>query len=118
MSQRQQREKMQAQQMQGEKKEQQQQQTPEKQETGKQETGEKEQNDELGENNQRRDMTPEEVRAAALKERLGKLERWGVLPPRVTEEMLSTSGKEAPAEYRDIVSRYYKRMTKFYNRRR
>lgn len=112
MAERQQREKMQAQQQQGEKQD-------EKELSKAQEKdSKKEQNEELGQNNQRRDVSPDEARAAALKERLGKLERWGVLPPRVTEEMLSTTGKEAPAEYRDIVSRYYKRMTKFYNRSR
>lgn len=36
--------------------------------------------------------------------------RWGVLPPKIAETMLFSTGKEAPPEYREIISRYYKKL--------
>lgn len=51
-----------------------------------------------------------------LEARKRKVGRWGFLPPKVREEMLSTSGKEVPPEYREIVEKYYKRISDFYER--
>lgn len=47
----------------------------------------------------------------ALAERIREAQRWGILPPKIAEAMLYSSGKEAPQEYREIIARYYKRLT-------
>jgi hypothetical protein len=52
-----------------------------------------------------------------LPENLRKGARWGFLPPKLREEMLSATGKEAPAEYRQMVEKYYKRMSDYYEQR-
>jgi len=52
---------------------------------------------------------------ASLAEKLKLLERWGVLPRRIVEEMQSSTGKEYPPEYREIISRYYERLTRMYD---
>ena len=44
--------------------------------------------------------------------------RWGLLPPKLRAEMLSTAGKEAPAEYKSIIERYYKRLSDYYEKKR
>lgn len=44
-------------------------------------------------------------------------ERWGFLPPKVREEMMSATAKEPPAEYRELIERYYRRISDFYERR-
>ena len=52
-----------------------------------------------------------------LSERLVKAGRWGFLPEKVREEMVSSTGKEAPVEYRRIINRYYQRLSDFYKKR-
>jgi hypothetical protein len=76
--------------------------------------GEKEKKGGQVENDRTDEAEPPPSKVLALKAELLELERWGLLPPKVTEEMLSASGKEAPAEYREIISRYYRRMNRFY----
>ena len=66
------------------------------------------------ENDRVKDANPPEAKVGSLQDHLKALERWGVLPQKLSEEMLSSSGKEAPAEYREIISKYYKRMNEFY----
>jgi hypothetical protein len=42
------------------------------------------------------------------------LQRWGLLPKKVVEQMRNSSGKEYPAEYREIISRYYRKLYDLY----
>ena len=53
-------------------------------------------------------------KTATLDEKLDAIERWGLLPKRVVEKMRASSGKEYPAEYREIISRYYERLSEMY----
>ncbi len=46
-----------------------------------------------------------------LADAINEAKRWGILPLKVAESMLSAGGKDVPPEYREIISRYYKRMT-------
>lgn len=50
-------------------------------------------------------------KSATLAEKAAILERWGLLPKRVVEQMRSSNGKEYPAEYREIISRYYEKLS-------
>ena len=60
------------------------------------------------------DETPD-AEAGTLRARmLEASRRWGILPPKLREEVLFSTGKEAPREYLQVISRYYKRMTEFY----
>ena len=70
------------------------------------------------ENNRVQDVNPPDATVGALHDQLRERQRWGLLPPKLAEEMLFSGGKEAPAEYREIISRYYKRMNDFYDQRR
>ncbi|MCZ6795864.1 MAG: hypothetical protein O7J95_19825 [Planctomycetota bacterium] len=82
------------------------------------EQGKKEDNrDRLPNNRFDKDRLPDSGKAKLI-ERLRKSGRWGFLPPKVREEMVSAAGKEAPAEYRDIIERYYQRISDTYNPRR
>ena len=67
------------------------------------------------------DRTDEEkladTEAARLRDALRASGRWGFLPPKAREQMLSTSGKEAPAEYRRIIEKYYQRIGDYYEQR-
>ena len=69
-------------------------------------------------NNQVADDKPPDNRGGPLVQRFRKAARWGLLPPKLREEMLSTGGKEAPAEYQSIIERYYKRLSDYYDHRR
>lgn len=53
-------------------------------------------------------------KTATLAEKAEVLEKWGFLPPKLVEQMRSSSGKEYPAEYKDIISRYYERLSRLY----
>ena len=78
---------------------------------------EKEKKDGDTENNRTDRTDVPDNRYGEIGDGLHKFERWGVLPPKMVEEMLSSSGKEAPPEYREIISRYYKRIIDSYQRR-
>lgn len=60
------------------------------------------------------DEVPPEARASLRDQLLEMSRRWGLLPPKLREEMLFSTGREAPPEYLEIISRYYKRLTEFY----
>ena len=65
--------------------------------------------------NDRRELgKPPPSGALSLKEKAELLERWGVLPKRVVEQMQAGNGKEYPVEYREIISRYYEKLSKLY----
>ncbi len=78
----------------------------------------KERNDDQNREHQRleKPASPED-KSGSLVARLRRNRRWGLLPRKVTEA-LSSSDKEAPAEYQEIIARYYKRMTEVYDRQR
>jgi hypothetical protein len=75
---------------------------------------EKEKKDGKVENERVADRKPPEAKSGKLSDELRELARWGLLPPKLAEEMLLSTGKEAPPEYREIISRYYRRMTEQY----
>ncbi len=54
------------------------------------------------------------AKAVTIEEKMKVLERWGLLPKRIVEQMRDSSGKEYPAEYREIISRYYERLSELY----
>jgi len=66
------------------------------------------------ENDQVKDAKPPEAKAGTLKEILEAAQRWGLLPPKLRDEVLFSSGKEAPREYLQIISKYYQRMSEYY----
>ncbi len=69
--------------------------------------------------NDRRDPTKlPPASTATLAEKAAALERWGLLPKRVVEQMRSSAGKEYPAEYREMISRYYQRLSEMYEENR
>ena len=80
--------------------------------------GKKEEKNGKVENDRVKDANPPDATAGSLHDQLLELQKWGVLPPKLAEEMLFSSGKEAPAEYREIISKYYKRMTEVYSQQR
>jgi hypothetical protein len=41
-------------------------------------------------------------------------ELWGRLPKRVVEQMRNSTGKDYPPEYRELISRYYRKMSELY----
>jgi hypothetical protein len=57
---------------------------------------------------------PPADQAKTLAEKAEALERWGVLPKKVVEQMRASNGKDYPAEYRELISRYYERLSKVY----
>lgn len=65
-----------------------------------------------------KDANPPDAKVGSLQDQMKELQRWGLLPQKLAEEMLFSSGKEAPAEYREIISKYYKRMNEFYDESR
>jgi hypothetical protein len=75
-----------------------------------------EKNEEKGKvaNNRAEDAPPPDAKAGSLRDRISQARRWGVLPSKIAESMLFSGGKEAPHEYREIISRYYKRMTEMH----
>ncbi len=79
--------------------------TQEKEEQGKKEKGGKVEND------RKEDGPAPESKSSKLADQINEARRWGVLPMKVAETMLFSSGKEAPPEYREIISRYYKKLT-------
>lgn len=83
----------------------------------KPQSSEKEKKDGETENDRTDPAGAPDNRFGTIGDGLHKFERWGVLPPKMVEEMLSSSGKEAPPEYREIISRYYKRIIDSYQRR-
>jgi hypothetical protein len=54
------------------------------------------------------------AKSATLAEKADILQRWGLLPKRVVEQMRNSNGKEYPAEYRQIISRYYEKLSQLY----
>jgi hypothetical protein len=78
------------------------------------EDSEKEKKDGRAENERVADRKPPEAKSGKLTDELRERARWGLLPPKLAEEMLLSTGKEAPPEYREIISRYYRRMTEQY----
>lgn len=76
---------------------------------------EKEKNDREVENDRAEDASAPEARAEALRRQLLEISRrWGILPPKLREEALFSTGREAPREYLEIISRYYRRLSEFY----
>jgi hypothetical protein len=57
---------------------------------------------------------PPPSKTATLAEKAETLERWGLLPKRIVEQMRSSNGKEFPAEYREIITRYYERLSQLH----
>ncbi len=84
----------------------------------KQQQSEKERNDEQNRKHERveKPAVPDGQKGSLLA-RLRQNRRWGLLPRKVTEA-LSSSDKEAPAEYREIIVRYYKKMSDYYDRKK
>jgi len=81
-----------------------------------QKKSQQEQNDQQNRNDQRREgVPPPEGNAKSLTDRVGKARKWGILPPKFTEALFA-SDQDAPAEYREILSRFYKRMNESYER--
>lgn len=79
---------------------------------------EQEQNDQLNRNDQRRDrLPPADKKQLTPVERLRLASRWGMLPTQMTEA-LSASEKEAPAQYRAVVDRYYKKLGDYHDKKR
>ena len=77
--------------------------------------GEKERNDAKVDNDRKADETPPEAKAGSLRDViLEGARRWGLLPPKLRDEVLFSPGKEAPREYIEIISKYYQRMSEFY----
>ncbi len=77
--------------------------------------GERERNDRQVENDRAEDASTPEAKAEALRRQLLEISRrWGVLPPKLREEAMFSTGREAPREYLEIISRYYKRLSEFY----
>lgn len=100
-------------------------QTPEARENQKDLSGSPQQKEEDGQKEDNRDALPNDQVAdgenpesadSDLGEAARKTGAWGFLPPKVRDEMLSASGKEAPLEYREIIDRYYKRISDFYEK--
>ena len=77
----------------------------------------KERNDQQNREHERLETPPSQEKPGSLMARLRQNARWGLLPRKVTEA-LASSDKEAPAEYKEIIARYYKRMTEYYDRNR
>ena len=78
------------------------------------EKSEKEQKNGKVENDRTEPGPPPESKVGTLFDQLREQARWGLLPPKLAEEVLFSSGKEAPTEYRQIIYRYYKRMSDYY----
>ncbi len=84
----------------------------------KQPNGEQEQNDQEDRHTgQRREATQDDVDADASADRPRHTQRWGSLPSKVMEA-LSSSDKEPPAQYREIIARYYTKLSDHYSGRR
>lgn len=78
----------------------------------------REKNDQRVENNRTSESDPPKAGAARAIEELKRSKRWGMLPPKLREEMTSAAGKEAPREYRELIELYYKRLSDYYTRSR
>ena len=79
---------------------------------------EQEKNDELNRNDQRRDkLPPSSKNKLSPVERLRMASRLGMLPAKMTQA-LSASEKEAPARYRAVVDRYYKKLSDYHDKKR
>jgi len=100
-----------------EKRENQKQVQSEKQKQGKEQGGSKEENQKVPNNQVADDRAPESGKPPAGSE-AGRAGRWGFLPQKMRDEMLSSSDREPPSEYADIVERYYKRINDYYDRQR
>ncbi|HLU47566.1 MAG TPA: hypothetical protein VK116_05760, partial [Planctomycetota bacterium] len=77
-----------------------------------------EQNDGQVENDRTGNANPEKSGAAKAIEDLKRSKRWGMLPPKLREEMTSAAGRDAPREYREMIELYYKRLSEHYTRPR
>ena len=51
-------------------------------------------------------------------ELLLKSDQWGLLPPKLQEEVRNSEGKEFPLEYREIIYKYYQKMADMVNKER
>lgn len=75
----------------------------------------RERNDQQVDNDRAEDASTPEAKAEALRRQLLEISRrWGLLPPKLREEAMFSTGREAPREYLEIISRYYKRLSEFY----
>lgn len=75
----------------------------------------RERNDGEVENDRAEDASAPEAKADALRRQLLEISRrWGILPPKLREEAMFSTGREAPREYLEIISRYYRRLSEFY----
>ena len=70
----------------------------------------KENNNKKVENNQTAVGKMPPAKVGELRELLMNAEGWGNLPKKLQEEIRNSSGKDFPVEYREIISRYYKKM--------
>jgi hypothetical protein len=88
----------------------------EKQEMAGQPQGAKKEPKDAGkvENNRTDQAKMPPSKTATLAEKAEILERWGLLPKRVVEQMRNSNGKEFPAEYREIITRYYERLSQMH----
>ncbi len=62
------------------------------------------------ENNQTAEGKLPPAKVGELLEKLLTADQWGLLPKKLQEEVRNSSGKEFPVEYREIISKYYKKM--------
>ena len=76
-----------------------------KEPTGKPEDPGKTRNDQVADG-----KLPDSKLSALMKKLMGKAQ-WGRLPNKLREEIGSSSQKEFPREYREIIAQYYKRMS-------
>jgi hypothetical protein len=72
--------------------------------SGEPKSGDESRNDQVADG-----KLPESKIGQLLQQMMGSAQ-WGLLPRKLREEMGSSAAKEFPREYRDIISKYYKRM--------
>ncbi len=65
-------------------------------------------------NNQLADRKLPPADSLTLAEKEAFIARWGLLPKKIVEQMRDSTGKEYPAEYREIISRYYEKLSELY----
>jgi hypothetical protein len=62
-------------------------------------------------NDSRKLAKPPPASAGTLAEKAEILDRWGLLPKKVVEQMRNSNGKDYPPEYREFISRYYRKLS-------
>jgi hypothetical protein len=80
--------------------------------------GSKERNDRDVGNDRVADGAVDPTGAGKTIAELKKSRQWGLLPPKIRDEMISASSKEPPREYREVIERYYKRISDHYSKKR